>query len=317
MARRPEELIEFLSAIYDSTQYDTLIEVVVKGQKYYAIAKPDNTYIREDYLSSGEHFLINLYRSIKSEARLIVIDEIDLSLDSAAQAKLAQWLRQFCERYECTMLFTTHSLAIMRTLAPTELFYLDNDGNTASALPASYSYAKARLFGFKGWDRYILTEDAVLAAFLDFLINYKCPRSFFSCKVIYVGGGTQVVDLMTRNAKDGFLARSSDVIAVLDGDERGKRHASRAGVHLIPMDHLEKALLELSLADQDFPFKYVPKKFTSAKDFFVYVQQTRAATLADIHEYLFVQHQAELAPLVDTLTAFLACPVPGSVASAQ
>ena len=39
---------------------------------------------REDYLSSGEYFLIRLYRTIMSSARLIVIDEIDISLDAVA-----------------------------------------------------------------------------------------------------------------------------------------------------------------------------------------------------------------------------------------
>lgn len=313
-AATPTELIDFLRAIYGTGQYAAMIEVEVKNQKFYAIANQNKTYIREDYLSSGEHFLINLYRAIKSKAKLIVIDEIELSLDAAAQARLAEYLRSFCTRYQCTILFTTHSLAIMRTLQPSELLYLDNNGGNTTATPASYSYAKARLFGFEGWDRYILTEDSVLASFLEFLLAHKCPPFFFSSKVIYVGGGTQVVDLLTRNRVDAFLARPEAVIAVLDGDERGKKHASAAGVHLTPLDHLEKALFELSQADPNFPFKYKPKQFTGAKDFYAYLQQTRAATLSQIHNYLFEHHEAALQPLVDTLTAFLACPKPADIA---
>jgi ABC-type Mn2+/Zn2+ transport system ATPase subunit len=84
-----------------------MVEVTAKGKRYYAIVKDDGTYIREDYLSSGEYFLINLYRTIKGSSQLIVIDEIDISLDAAAQANLAKWLRGFT-KYERKILY--HSL---------------------------------------------------------------------------------------------------------------------------------------------------------------------------------------------------------------
>jgi ABC-type transport system involved in cytochrome c biogenesis ATPase subunit len=290
---KPRELIDFLTAVYETEKYSTLIEVSAKGQNYYAIAHIDGTYIREDYLSSGEHFLINLYRTIKSKSRLIVIDEIDLSLDAAAQAKISGWLRTFCRTYCCTILFTTHSLAVMRTLDASEL---------------TYSYVKARLFGFKGWDRYILTEDQVLLGFIEFLLAHHCQPSFFSYKVIYIGGGSQVIDLLLRNAIDGFLGRSEDVIAVLDGDQRGKAHATSAGVYLTPMENVEKALYDLRHNDPEFPFLCDRTTFTSHKDFFRYLQQKRIATAVEIYAYLVSRHQPVLDTLIEALSGFLARP---------
>jgi ABC-type Mn2+/Zn2+ transport system ATPase subunit len=307
-ANQPKELVEFLDAIYQTGRYAALIEVMVKRQRFYAIAHPDNTYIREDYLSSGEHFLINLYRAIKSPAKLIVIDEIDLSLDAAAQARLAGFLRGFCERYGCTILFTTHSLAIMQTLDASELFFLDNDDGLATTVPASYSYVRARLFGFKGWDRYILTEDKVLMSFLDFLIRTKFQRLFFSWKIIYIGGGSQVADLLARNRVDGFLGRPENVIAILDGDRQGQFYSSMPGVHLIPMRNIEAPLYELWQHDADFPFKSDRNSFTSDKDFFNYLQQKRLATSAEIFEYLLSKFAGPLEPLVRTLAEFLEYP---------
>lgn len=105
---QPTELISFLAAMYGSTRYSSMVEVVVKGKSYYAVVKDDGTYIREDYLSSGEYFLINLYRTIKGSAQIIVIDEIEISLDSAAQANLAEWMRDFCTKYDRKIIFTTH-----------------------------------------------------------------------------------------------------------------------------------------------------------------------------------------------------------------
>src|SRR5262249_39229284 len=148
---------------------------------------------------------INLYRTIKSGARLIVVDEIDLSLDAAAQVHLLRNLRIFCQRYGCSILFTTHSLAMMRTLSSQELLYMERYVTLTELYPASYSYIKTLLFGFTGWDRYILTEDAVLHDFIGAIIQRYCKDVFYQYKIIYVGGATQVSDLIRRNQREGFL----------------------------------------------------------------------------------------------------------------
>ncbi|MBU2841024.1 hypothetical protein HF670_16130 [Acidithiobacillus thiooxidans] len=69
----PHELIDFLAEIYSSERYSRMIAVTVKGKNYYAIVNDNGTYIREDYLSSGEYFLINLYRTIKGSASVKVV----------------------------------------------------------------------------------------------------------------------------------------------------------------------------------------------------------------------------------------------------
>ena len=91
---RPQELIEFLSDIYSSNRFESLVETKISGQSYYSILQKNATYVREDYLSSGEYFLIRLYRTLRSSSRLIVIDEIDISLDAVAQVKLLRKLRE-------------------------------------------------------------------------------------------------------------------------------------------------------------------------------------------------------------------------------
>lgn len=97
---RPLELIKMLNEIYSTSRFDTLVEIKIKKTNYYCVLLDDSKYIREDYLSSGEFFLISLYRKIKGGAKLIAIDEIDISLDAAAQTKLAGKLREFCEKYK-------------------------------------------------------------------------------------------------------------------------------------------------------------------------------------------------------------------------
>lgn len=301
----PEELISFLVAMYGSERYSSLIEVPVKGKKYYAIVKSDGTHIREDYLSSGEYFLINLYRTIKGTSQLIVIDEIDISLDSAAQANLADWIRDFCVRYKRKILFTTHSLALMQQLDTSELFYIDENSGHISISPTSFSYAKARLFGFSGFDRYILTEDEVLHGFIEAIIDRYCPKIFFRYKVIFIGGGTQVVRLMKHNEQENFLSAPAQVIAILDGDQKNEKYTVQQGVHLIPIESVEKAIYAESQEDADFPFATDKTNFNSPKDFHGYLQQKKIATQKQIFEYLISRNDEALQQLVGVLRHFL------------
>lgn len=304
----PEELVSFLAAIYGSPRYSSMVEVTVKGKSYYAIVKSDGTYIREDYLSSGEYFLINLYRTIKGSAQLIVIDEIEISLDTAAQANLAKWLRAFCARYERKILFTTHSLALMQQLETKELFYIDDTKGHISINPTSYSYAKARLFGFSGWDRYILTEDEVLLGFIEAVIEKYCPQTFFRYKIIFIGGGPQVIGLMKHNEREQFLSSPEKVIAILDGDQRNVKFVCHPGVHMMPIESVEKAIYADSQADGDFPFATGRDNFTGAKDFHNYLQQMKIATQKQIFEYLISRNDEALQAIGGVLRDFLAPP---------
>jgi len=246
----PKELVEFLGGIYASPKFDQLAEVSVKKRKYYFLPLANDKYLREDYLSSGEYFLISLYRRITSGCKLIVVDEIDISLDAAAQVRLVRRLREFSKKYGTCFVFTTHSLAMIRTLRPEELYYMEQSSTTGRTeiSNVSYNYINSILYGFSGWDKYILTEDTNLADFLDFVIQRYCGELFYSYKIIYVGGGSNTTNLMKRNAESSFLAEAADVITVLDGDQRILRHSRRDGVFCIPLESVEKALLANCLA---------------------------------------------------------------------
>jgi hypothetical protein len=102
---------------------------------------------------------------------------------------------------------------------------------------------KACFLVFAGWDRYILTEDEVLENFLEHVIRKYIPRIFYKYKIIYVGGGSNTVALMDRNASHNFLSSKENVIAILDGDQRGEKYAQRdSGIDFLPWESVEKKL---------------------------------------------------------------------------
>ncbi len=301
----PTELVAFLSGIYSSDQFESLVEIQIGGHSYFCILLDDGRYIREDYLSSGEYFLINLYRMIKGSTRLIVVDEIDISLDAAAQVQLLNNLRQFCTKYHCNVLFTTHSLAMMRMLNDSELFYMERLGVETALRPVSYSYIKSRLFGFCGWDRYVLTEDAVLGGFLETLVRRYLHNVYYEYKIIYIGGGRQVVDLLVRNRTEQFLSEPRNVIAVLDGDQREMNWAKEADVYCLPFESVEKALFEYYEED-DFPYKLdKEKQYNSAKHLFNLLLKDRVVSIETINQYMCNRNEHALKPFLAVLEKFL------------
>lgn len=237
----PTELITFLNTIYKNNKFNNLKEISYKGKNYYFILLDDNKYIREDYLSSGEYFLINIYRLIKEGQKLIVIDEIDISLDSSAQVELIEQLRNLITEYSSNIIFTTHSLAIMKKMKSEELYYMDKIGNNIQIENKSYNYIKSLLFQFNDYDRYILTEDNMLVKYMEYFLRNE--TLFYKYKIIYIGGASNVVDLMDRNKIDGFFSFPQNVITVLDKDKYNTLdYNTRSDIKFLPFVNIEKEL---------------------------------------------------------------------------
>lgn len=238
---RPDGLIGFLTRIYDDNRFENLREVRFSRGAccYYHI--DGGRYVREDYFSSGEFFLVNLFRRLQSGTRLIFIDEIDISLDAAAQARLVGELRSLCTQFLVNVVFTSHSLALMQTLNDGELFYLESASEQSVLEERSFAYVKSLLFGFQGWDRYILVEDEAAKLVIQHHIDRYCIPTYYTYLIIPVGGAGQVIGLLERNRIHEFLASGEDVIAILDGDQAGTGNANKPDTYCMPLWSLESA----------------------------------------------------------------------------
>lgn len=240
--KKPEKLITWYQNIYESNKFDTLKEVTVSNKKYYFLPQENNRYIREDYFSSGEYFILSIYRLIQQQKKLIVIDELDISLDASAQVNLLKELRDFCQENTVTLIFTTHSLAIMKMLKDDELHYLENTDGQCKISKKSYNYIKGILYQFKGWDKYILTEDKCLVAFIKWLLE-GCQLSKEHI-IIPIGTANSVIALMNINKSEGFFSIADNVISVLDGDQKNAIKVMK-NVLLLPFKDVEKELKQL------------------------------------------------------------------------
>lgn len=304
---KPTALIEFLSAIYQDNRFDDLVQVRFRRGFCCCFVKPDKRYIREDYFSSGEYFLINLYRKVTHGTPLVVIDEIDVSLDASTQARLAEQLRKLCGQHKSTVVFTSHSLALMQTLEPGELFYLDRDEatGTTSLAPMSFNGVKSLLFQFKGFDRYILTEDEVLKQFLEYAIRRYCSPTFYSFQIICLGGQGYVTGLMNRNIKYEFLGPPADVIGVKDGDQVGQKQPKK--IHCIPLPNVEKALWNL-YREENFACRFVGGELLDYKSLYREFMRSKRLSCEEIFDLLCNRHESEMEEFTKILTDFLCRP---------
>jgi ABC-type nitrate/sulfonate/bicarbonate transport system ATPase subunit len=301
---KPTELIEFLTSIYKDSRFEELVEVEFRRGRCCCFVLPDKRYIREDYFSSGEYFLINLYRKVAQGTPLLVIDEIDVSLDASTQARLAAQLRKLCTKHKSTVVFTSHSLALMQTLEPDELLYLERENGVGATelQPMSFNGVKCLMFGFEGFDRYILTEDERLKQLLEYVIGRYCKPTFYSYQVIHVGGQGYINNLMDRNASYGFFGPVVNVIGVKDGDQAANKPVAR--IYCLPIPNIEEALHQI-YHEADFAYKFNGGEMLNPKVLYKRITGQKFLSSEEICELLCERHDVAMKRFAEQLAAFL------------
>ena len=226
---KASELIDFLSSVYSSRKFESLKSTKIKKDEFYFILKRGDYYIREDHFSSGEFFLIQLYRLLISGAKLILIDELDVALDGVAQANLYSAIKPILQEKNSRLIVISHSLAFMNTVDEGGLYYLEEDSGGVSLEARSIGYIKSDLFGFRGYDRYILTEDSVLEGFIEFLIRYFSIDCHYRHITIGVAGVNQLQKIVEKNDSRQIFSASNKVICIVDADVFSKLKSAYRG----------------------------------------------------------------------------------------
>lgn len=238
-----EGITDFLRCIYPENEYfNELKQTRIKQHTFYFILQESDYYIREDHFSSGEFFLIQLYRLVISGAKLIVIDELDISLDASAQVRFLDAIAPILQEHHSKLIMVTHSLALMETAREGDLYYLERNADAITLEQRSFGYVKSDLYGFKGRDRYIITEDEVLAGFIEYLIRNSDIRPFFSYEIIPVGGEPQVRAITEKNDELEIFSSSEKVIVITDGDifeEVTRKYCGSTKIFSSPVNDIE------------------------------------------------------------------------------
>ena len=237
--RPAKELIDFLKSVYSTDKYDRLLSTSVSGREFYFFLLNDDYYLREDHFSSGEYFLIQIYRLLTSGADIVVIDELDVALDASAQTRLFASFKPILKKYNVRMLLISHSLAFMETVDDGGLYYLEATDNAISLAQRSFGYIKSDLYGFYGKERFILTEDKVLSGFIHYIIKTQIAY-FFEYEIIEVGGHPQIDSMAAKNDSSQIFGDSHQVLIVTDKDIFNKlKYEGPIRKYCTPVDDIE------------------------------------------------------------------------------
>ena len=309
---KPDELIELLNYIYNTDRFDSLVEIRVKKEKYYAIPLQDSYYIREDYLSSAEYFIISIYKMIQNECQLIAIDEIDISLDAMAQVRFIEKLRDLSREYGIKFIFSTHSLALIKTLDEKKgdkLYYMELKEGIVSFEEKSYNYIKSLLYGFKDYDRYILTEDKILKEYMEYLLRNE--NIFSKYIILPIGTHDSTVRLMEINVNEKVFEHQNNVCSVLDGDA-AEQYSDREYIYFLPFLSVEKELYKyFNSGDGFIDFnneklrEYNLTTQTSAKILYKRIVDKSIKTQYEIFQFITNKNLDNVNSFRDTLCDFL------------
>jgi hypothetical protein len=242
----------------------------------------------------------------------VLIDELDVALDAAAQVKLYTGIKPLLEKYSSRLIVVSHSLAFMNTVDDGGLYYLEDNSGSVTLEQRSFGYIKSDLYGFEGYDRYILTEDEVLEGFVEYIIVSYSLRPYFQHRTIGVGGCNQLKMIVEKNDRYKIFSDSSNVLAIVDGDTypslvqeyNGSTEIYRSPVEDIEMFiYLNRDALLQEIENPTYTESNIPKK--ASKSYWKYLTIDKGMKKNELYQIIIDSEQEKCQHLVAKIKIFL------------
>lgn len=193
-----------------------------------ALGTSPQTYHSEKHFSLGELCVLKLLRLLKNVANnsMIIVDELEMALHPRAQVELLRYLEQQARSKSLTVIFSTHSVTLLKTIDHSRIIYLEkqDDGEIRPIVGCFPTYAIGNIASDEEAlpDIMLYVEDLFardfLNAFFELFVNekYADPTLRPSAKIVPVGGFNEVIGFLDRNRS--VLPTSVKQMAVLDKD---------------------------------------------------------------------------------------------------
>lgn len=129
----------FLNRVFDTNKFDKLLKINLPGKNTVAhlIEMEQGNSKRKNYYSEkafslGELCVMKLAQKLLSvrNGALYIVDEFEMALHPAAQVRLFAEIEGLASARSCTILVSTHSSSLIRSVGRKNIIYLENiDGN--------------------------------------------------------------------------------------------------------------------------------------------------------------------------------------------
>lgn len=232
----------------------------------------NGTLISQLNMSTGENLLVTILNSL--ERRLtkqnygllptfVFLDEIELALHSSALRRLVFFLKEIAEKENFVVLFSTHSIELIRSIKPENIYYLQRHVNNSIEMinPCYPIYATRNLEASNyGHDYIIMVEDDLAKKIVEKILYQKNLLSNKRVLVIAVGGWTQVLRFAYDTIRSNLALSTTKILIILDRDIKtevpGFLKNERMGFtnlpNYLPIKSLEKYLLDKLTKNVDF-----------------------------------------------------------------
>lgn len=205
-------------------------ELGFNGNPYFI--ERNGKWVSQLFMSSGELLLIGLLhfinerielkkrKYIADQLSLILVDEIELALHPSAQHRLAGFLTNVASVSNFCIYFATHSVQIISTLRPENIFYINRAiGNSIDVVNPCYpAYATRSIYNNDGYDLVMLVEDDLAKFVVEKAIREENLSKSRMIKVLPCGGWEKTLELQLEMQTSVMLGQGCDLISILDGD---------------------------------------------------------------------------------------------------
>lgn len=249
--------------------YNNLYILKKQHREEYGLIRPtffyksNNTLINQLNMSTGENLLLTILYSLEARINkdptginpsIILLDEIELALHSSALRRLVYFLDDLSQKFNFVVLFSTHSIELIRSISPDNIFYLQRhiDNSIEMITPCYPVYATRNLESSNyGHDFVIMVEDDLAKEIVERILRKKHLLSNKRVLVIAVGGWTQVLRFAYDTIRSNLMLKTTKVLIVLDRDIKNdvpgflkdQRINFAVKPNYLPVQSLEKFLL--------------------------------------------------------------------------
>ena len=182
-----------------------------------AMAPQRATYYSEKNFSLGELCVLKMIRDLQSvpQRSLLLVDELELALHPRVQVQLFKYLTEVADQNQLTIIFSTHSVSLLKSVDRRQILYLDDIDGAISTIRGCYSTYALGGIAYeeeRAPDIVIYVEDSAAMYVADALVKLFISSRFGQQQQLYPT--IQIVPVGAFMSVVRFLSHGQSVLPV-------------------------------------------------------------------------------------------------------